>query len=81
MKTETQIAKEYIEELEKIIQEGIEKAYTRAVCKEHKTSCQRFLDFLEGFEYDGESKSRLSYLLGKMVDLKQAIKLYDEAGV
>ena len=77
MKTETQITQNNIGNYLSSKKDNLVYVY----CKEHKASCQRFLEFLEGFEYDGESKSRLSYLLGKMVDLKQAIKLYDEVEI
>ena len=84
MKTETQTTKENIREMEKIIQEGLEKGYTRAICKTHKASCQRFLEFFtktygeDGFE---ETEEFDMIIKNKIQDLKQAIKLYDEAGI
>ena len=57
-----------------------------AYCKEHKASCQRFLEFLESDEmldakHSGNYNSELEVMEEKIQDLKQTIKLYDEAGI
>lgn len=48
----------------------------------HKTTCQRFLEFLEGLQgvlrTNKESSMRLDM---KITDLKQAIKTYKDAGI
>jgi len=78
MKTETQIAKFYIKNKFKENPLGLPKC--------HKATCQRFLDFLERVnfyvllsEFNLESMEEL--IKEKITDLKQAIKLYNEAGI
>ena len=91
MKTETQIAEENMNKITELkfnlrmkrvtttptaqfdyhIQVVEEKA------KEHKATCQRFLEFLEGIHITiGKSDKE-----EKITDLKQAIKLYEDAGI
>ena len=59
--------------------------------KEHKTSCQRFLKFLDNYNFNElivgkKDTEMLDNIQGKafkekITDLKQAIKLYNEAGI
>ncbi len=82
MKTETQIAEEYLEELKDM--EGsshVVLGITRTQMGTHKQSCQRFLEFLESliqFDYIDHLQDRKD-IGEKITDLKQAIKLYREA--
>lgn len=79
MKTETQIAEENIRFMKF---EKNEKIY-RIVCFELKRTCQRFLEFLRKMK--GRQQKWLTYQLiplsNKMIDLENAIKKYDEAGI
>ena len=84
MKTETQIAKENIREMKKIIQEGLEKGYMRAICKEHKASCQRDIPKLEKIKENVVyvENELTHHLIDEMInDKKQAIKLYKDNGI
>ncbi len=85
MKTETEIARENLFEnyldlnkSEYISDMSIEY---RNICKIHKESCERFLEFFRNWKYDGQSKSRLTLIILKKSDLRQAIKLYKENGI
>ena len=54
--------------------------------KEHKASCQRFLEFLEVDFFIGQERFYLRQrqkpiLQEKITDLKQAIKLYEDNGI
>ena len=78
MTTETKIAEENIYD--------VREAFSIS----HKASCQRFLEFLEGyFGEEGRYKVELPELevsateviRNKITDLKNAIKKYDEAGI
>lgn len=83
MKTETQIAEENIKRFKNsqrsVLDWGGKIAFPE-VCKSHKASCQRFLEFLEK-----ESKGFCSVsdcrFCEKIQDLKQAIKLYEDNGI
>ena len=79
MKTETQIAEENI----KVWKERIDKRTMEMACREHKASCQRFLEFLEEtFGKDLDIEEEFDTIIHKKIqDLKQAIKLYNEAGI
>ena len=95
MKLETQITKENMvgckakvgHQEGKIIKRDIwtgrcgKKSFLCYGCKKnvniHKASCQRFLEFLEGRRQIIIARK----LEDKIADLKQAIKLYDEAGI
>ena len=95
MKTETQIAKENVEVYENPFPDGIEgnpwtdkirssvKIDIKETCKTHKASCQRFMEFLEEtFGKDLDIEEEFDTIIHKKtIDLKQAIKLYDEAGI
>jgi len=84
MKTETQIAKEKIK-----IWKEVEKPEYLANIMAHKATCQRFLEFLEehkieiGLAYGDSATVSQSpdWLKEKIIDLEQAIKLYEDAGV
>ena len=84
MKTETQIAKENIKTSERYENNVVAGFAPHMVCKTHKASCQRFLEFLEVILED--KKIREGYM-GKFIndrkiqDLKQAIRLYDRVGI
>ena len=90
MKSETQIAQSNIDEHEEMNENSsqtpfneVEKINERM--ETHKSSCERFLEFLE----DLVNKSRVSFPLtedinnfdNKITDLKQSIKLYSENGI
>ena len=70
-KTETQIAEENIK-----LDDGL-------VCAKHKATCQRWLEFLEKKLPNIDRASPTGQLLMdlQITDLKQAIKLYNEAGI
>ncbi|KKN65843.1 hypothetical protein LCGC14_0477790 [marine sediment metagenome] len=75
MKTETQIAQENIESMKSY--KGNIELYIRNVikCGEHKSSCERWLEFLEN-----KILSNI-FTKEKITNLKQAIKLYSENGI
>ena len=89
MKTETQITQRNIKKLNQdpsgITQHFIYK------CEEHKATCQRFLEFLKPYldlmHYNFERTKSLGdanakgIMINKVEDLKQAIKLYEDAGI
>ena len=89
MKTETQTTKANVKYYKEYRGTGFEKIWL-VKCQEHKSSCQRFLEFLEA-EYDALDKMSLDTfsvlykirkrIFDKITDLKQAIKLYNEAGI
>ena len=89
MKTETQIAKENIKTSERYENNVVAGFAPHMVCKTHKVSCERFLEFLDGKKYWYIKclmcKRRPVHVVldfeEKITDLKQAIKLYDEAGI
>lgn len=80
MKEELKIAKENVKNAE---QTPLEVRWLD-MCKEHKQSCQRFLEFLEVIL---EDKKINGNYMGKFIrenkiqDLKQAIKLYEDNGI
>lgn len=78
MKTETQIAEENISDRE----ESGDMAYV-GLCKEHKASCERFLEFLRDWtSFDTLGIEDLDFKIKDEVeDLKQAIDKYNEAGI
>ena len=90
MKTETRIVQEniYILRNRKFKNEDIMIDVCRLKCEEHKSSCQRFLEFLEEemkrwMKINELSDTYISTgeLEEKITDLKQSIKLYNEAGI
>ena len=72
MKIEIQIAKE------NVINATIEKAkfWHKAIAKEHKQTCQRWLEFLNQHRLINEEFAKK-----KIIDLKTAIKIYGDAGI
>ena len=91
-KTETQIAKENIKRIEDEMKFGGKHENWEygtnptlygyeARAEEHKTSCQRFLEFLEDYEKDTGDFYVGDMVFRKITDLKQAIKLYNGAGI
>ena len=96
MKTETQIAKEKIFDWSSNSDSGKINKHIRITlkfgCQEHKQSCQRFLEFLEGlirFSVDRKEKWKERVLnidaenqiKEEITDLENAIKSYDNAGI
>ena len=96
MKTETQIAKENIRKIKEFMSQvtgSIERFEFINRSKEHKASCERFLEFLELgktkgkrfiFNYLDKCKNcefNESLINDKITDLKQVIKLYSENGI
>ena len=92
MKTETQIAEDNVRNNDNKDLPLNVRMMKNVQCKEHKATCQRWLEFLEndddGLEYyyekfnfpeDNVSLKRI--IENKITDLKQAIKLYNEAGI
>ena len=95
MNKETKIAKQNIEVLRSFEVQGGDG--DKDVCIEHKQTCQRWLEFLEKeFQLKGNNKriisrkaiegfmgniNRYNRIMNKYTDLKQAIKLYDEARI
>ena len=81
-KSETQIAQENIDRMNSY--KGDDELYARNIikCGEHKQTLQRFLEFLEIPAYcvAGARCCKRECEI-KLKDLKQAIKLYDEAGI
>ena len=51
------------------------------VCSSHKQTCQRWLEFLEEFKWIKTNTLNFLEIMKKKRDLKQAIKLYDEAEI
>jgi len=68
MKIETQIAKDNVKKLRKL-SDKVDWQF----CKEHLTSCQRFLEFLNRWNWN--------FIENKITDLQNAIKIYEEANV
>ena len=85
MKTETQIAKQYIEDLKKDEKPDGRWHIVNRTCHEHKFGGQRFLEFLEAIRFTSAYKGMTKYIKdmidNKCEDLKQAIKLYREVGI
>jgi ABC-type uncharacterized transport system ATPase subunit len=73
MQNEESVAKENVENIKIDIPEERE-LYPE--CKQHKQTCQRFLDFLEVWcDYSRTQVKK------KIQDLKSAIKIYEENGI
>lgn len=70
MKNEIDIAKANVESYKK------DNLISKVFGQEHLASCQRFLEFLDGF-----IKKDFNYLNNKIKDLQNAIKIYNEAGI
>ncbi len=79
MKTEKQIAKEYIDELEDM--QGSSQiliSHQKIQMKEHKQSCERFLEFLSLRIENMDLGRNQDILVKKREDLKEAIKIYEK---
>ncbi len=77
MKSEYEIAKENVER-------GVNTLGANPEAKEHKQTCQRFLDFLESLieKYEPNIIWNMPIeMKDKITDLKQAIKHYEENGI
>lgn len=78
MKEETQIAKENVNHY----LENDEADVCKISCKEHKQTCQRWLDMLKSLvgilRKNHQSSMRIDE---EMKDKEQAIKLYEENGI
>ncbi len=73
---ETKIAKENVEDLKKSL-------LNEDIYREHKQTCQRWLEFLQLFiacESNCPDTFK-SEIKPKIKDLKQAIKIYEDAGI
>ena len=88
MKTETQIAEENLKYYNKSFKNGLMSdlgIYQKELCQTHKASCERFLEFLEelinkrGINFSLVEDT--NFFERMITDLKQAIKLCNEAGI
>ena len=88
MKTETQIAKENVEELELIILD-INRERKKVICQEHLATCQRNVfnlnklmsdEFTEG-EIDGNEELEIKFIISWLKDNQNAMKTYEDGGV
>ncbi len=70
MKTEYEIAKKNVKRFDNSLEEG-EESVTWAYCQEHILTLQRWLGFLEKGVIGNNTE-------GKIKDIKQAIKHYEE---
>ncbi len=75
---ETKIAKENVKNFVNIVNSSF-----KIVALEHKQTCQRWLEFLILTTHPKVSKAigKRNFFGDKIKDLKQAIKLYGEAGI
>ncbi len=88
IKLETQIAKDNIKNLNKKLPD-LTQANISGMVISHKLSCKRFLNFLRNkkikelvFDADIECWHKDNeFIEDKILDLKQAIKLYEEVGI
>ena len=84
MKTETQIAEENIQKVKSNIPNGFAQGMEIMVSKEHKASCERFLNYLQTKREDMSKLAKGEVVIWDEVkeeDLQQAIKLYKEVGI
>ncbi len=82
MKTELEIAKENIENYKKSEYDFPAKALCfKFASISHKASCQRFLEFLLPTQKMKRESTFSHEIDKKITDLRNAIKLYDEAGI
>ena len=86
MKTETKIAEENIKEYKEWLNLTPD-IFRFNYCKRHKASCERFLEFLEDWEDCRSGNdcfpcgSCLVKITERLIDLRNAIKKYVEAGI
>ena len=85
---ETKIAKESIKDYKENEVGILDEKYTktlglRFICKTHKQTLQRWLDYLILTAHPKVSKAigKRNFFKEKIKDLKQAIKLYEENGI
>ncbi len=85
---ETKIAKQSIKDYKENEVGILDKDYPKTlglkfICLTHKQTCQRLLEFLERDMLDFMNINGTCYRIinNKITDLKQAIKLYDNAGI
>ena len=93
MNKETQIAKENVDNYQRVKKENLEVAslHYLALSSFHKATCQGWLEFLEElfkmlpFSVTNEELKQTGTFYDvsekKITDLKQAIKIYDENGI
>jgi len=77
MNKETKIAKKNIKWIKSGDLMGRPNILNVEKAKEHKQTCQRWLGFLEEINIQREQEE----LEEKITDLKQTIKLYEDAGI
>jgi len=89
MKTESFIAEENINRFENACEDYENKKNQLAlhykvvdekVLKEHKATCKRFLEWLNKMNYNWTEESKDGFAF-KVTDLKQVIKLYEDAEI
>ena len=82
MKTETEIAKENVRDYQRVKKEDLEISplHYLGLCNFHKATCQRFLEFLEEHKYRDDDWNEKA-IQNKITDLKNTIKLYEDAGI
>ena len=74
---ETKIAKENVEAWN-----SIWVPITKKECRFHKQTCQRWLEYLEGIIIEINGKvTEFEWKDRQVEDLKQAIKIYKDAGI
>ena len=77
MKTETQIAQENIIQMK--LKRRTDKMIQAKINKEHKSSCERFLEFLKRLSLKCVSNHIVVEIIDREIeDKEQAIKLYSE---
>ena len=78
---ETKIAESWIDTCEVLTEERLENMNWNMLT--HKQTCQRWLEFLEEEKKCETNECSICYkrLVEKITDLKQAIKIYEDAGI
>lgn len=81
---ETQISKENVERFKEASTFN-DRRYQRSYCKQHKASCERFLEFLlamQGWRSWGMmSIFAKENINNEIIDKQNAIKIYNENGI
>ena len=75
MNKETKIAKENVKKIDFGVPKEVSFGWEES--ESHKQTCQRWLGFLEEINIQREQEE----LEEKITDLKQTIKLYEDAGI
>lgn len=81
--TELEIAKESIDAIKHMISAGGKDA-AELICQTHKSSCQRFLEFMREinlWEVVSSNSVCLNEVEEKITDLKSAIEEYEKNGI